>query len=74
MPVLRQISRLRVLVKMAFIIHPKGLEPGPKLDHLLERVRFCILHKHDVIIQHAEERIVGMAADIFFVDEVSRGK
>lgn len=56
-------------MKVCFLISPSGIEPGPRFDHIMERIRCHVLLGHDVTVKRAEEKLAGAPADAFWVDE-----
>lgn len=56
-------------MKVAFYLTKKGMEPGPRFDHMMQRIQFLVLHGHDVQVIHMDEKIRGIEVNEFFVDE-----
>jgi hypothetical protein len=58
-------------MKVCFILSAKGIEPGPKFDHIMERIRCHVLLGHHVTVMRADEKPQGAPLDRnqFWVDE-----
>lgn len=58
-------------MKVLFMLPEKGLEAGPKFEHIMARVRHFLLAGDDVQLMHSTPHLSGHPIDSLYVDEAN---